>query len=324
MCSLTWSAKVALMAQTSPDATLIADLLATALSVRPHEVAAIREGGDHTVWRAASPPLTFFVKCGRRDAFDLEAWACREARTLGVPAPEVVAIEAEPDDFPVPYLILRELPGIPLLDQRVPREIRASGLRDAGQLLRKIHDLRLPGYGWADSDRFRSTASVEGREESWLEEVARGFHWGLEYIDEHRVLESRDVDVLRSGFANAQPFLTDFADGRFLHGDLQVNHILVDPAHGAVTGVLDWGDLQVGDPVWEIAILGAWVPSVVPLFLEGYEPDGNIRRRIEALLPFYRAYRHVWGYRLGESMGWDESVRLPLLREVVSEIAGGS
>ena len=37
------------------------------------------------------------------------------------------------------------------------------------------------------------------------------------------------------------------------HGDLHVRHILVNPA-GAVTGIIDWGDICRGDPAIDLAI----------------------------------------------------------------------
>jgi aminoglycoside phosphotransferase len=48
----------------------------------------------------------------------------------------------------------------------------------------------------------------------------------------------------------------------FSHQDLGIEHVLVDPVSGAVTGVIDWTDAGVGDPAYDLALilrdLGPW------------------------------------------------------------------
>ena len=41
-----------------------------------------------------------------------------------------------------------------------------------------------------------------------------------------------------------------------LHGDLKPAHVLHDAARGQITGVLDWGDVSLGDPDLDLAVIG--------------------------------------------------------------------
>jgi aminoglycoside 2''-phosphotransferase len=41
-----------------------------------------------------------------------------------------------------------------------------------------------------------------------------------------------------------------------LHSDLKPDHVLHDPASGQLTGVLDWGDVSLGDPDFDLAVCG--------------------------------------------------------------------
>ena len=50
-------------------------------------------------------------------------------------------------------------------------------------------------------------------------------------------------------------------EGAFLHGDLGRMHIYVDREEGDVNGLIDWGDVQVGDPVWDLAITACHLAS---------------------------------------------------------------
>ncbi len=65
-----------------------------------------------------------------------------------------------------------------------------------------------------------------------------------------------------------------------VHGDIAAQNILVDPATGALEGVVDWGDAGWGDPAVEFAKLR--LADVVPV-LRGYRthaPAGNWEARI--------------------------------------------
>lgn len=45
---------------------------------------------------------------------------------------------------------------------------------------------------------------------------------------------------------------------RLLHHDYDADHVLIDPAAGRATGIIDWGDACVGDPAWDFARMWAW------------------------------------------------------------------
>jgi aminoglycoside phosphotransferase (APT) family kinase protein len=43
-----------------------------------------------------------------------------------------------------------------------------------------------------------------------------------------------------------------------LHADIKPAHLLHDPATGALTGLIDWGDASLGHPDFDLAIIGAF------------------------------------------------------------------
>ena len=44
-----------------------------------------------------------------------------------------------------------------------------------------------------------------------------------------------------------------------MHGDLYARHLIVD-AHHTVTGVLDWGDVHLGDPAIDLTLAFTFLP----------------------------------------------------------------
>jgi aminoglycoside phosphotransferase (APT) family kinase protein len=71
-----------------------------------------------------------------------------------------------------------------------------------------------------------------------------------------------------------------------LHGDLHMRHLLVDAA-GALTGVIDFGDVCVGDPAVDLSLLWSLLPPAGRAdFLAEYGPlrdDQLLRARVLAI-----------------------------------------
>jgi aminoglycoside phosphotransferase (APT) family kinase protein len=54
------------------------------------------------------------------------------------------------------------------------------------------------------------------------------------------------------------------------HGDLYVRHLLVDE-QGALCGVIDWGDLHIGNPAVDLSVAHGFLPPAArPAFLRAY------------------------------------------------------
>ena len=72
-----------------------------------------------------------------------------------------------------------------------------------------------------------------------------------------------------------------------VHGDLHVRHVLVD-ARGALSGVIDWGDLCRGDPAIDLSLYWSlFSPPARTALLDACGPvdrDGLLRARVLALL----------------------------------------
>jgi aminoglycoside 2''-phosphotransferase len=68
-----------------------------------------------------------------------------------------------------------------------------------------------------------------------------------------------------------------------LHGDLGPGHVLIEATIPRITGVIDWGDVVIGDPARDfIFVYEDWGRDFLELALEGYgrEPKDRIRPRV--------------------------------------------
>jgi aminoglycoside 2''-phosphotransferase len=106
-----------------------------------------------------------------------------------------------------------------------------------------------------------------------------------------------------------------------LHGDLGPDHVLYDERTGAVTGVIDFGDVTIGDPAWDLVyIYEDYGLDFLDRLLRTYLPDdpGSLLRRLHR---FYVLNSIEWTVRCAEqtSAELDEAmahlVRLRITRE---------
>jgi aminoglycoside phosphotransferase (APT) family kinase protein len=69
----------------------------------------------------------------------------------------------------------------------------------------------------------------------------------------------------------------------FSHNDLGIEHVLVDPATGAVTGVIDWSDAAIVDPAFDFGLLHRDLgPAALDAALDAYggAPDALRERAV--------------------------------------------
>jgi aminoglycoside 2''-phosphotransferase len=75
-----------------------------------------------------------------------------------------------------------------------------------------------------------------------------------------------------------------------LHADIKPEHLLHDPSSGALTGILDWGDVSLGHADFDLAIIGAFCGSHT---LQGLldRLDAADAERASASIPFLLTVR---------------------------------
>ena len=228
--------------------------LAAALWPEAGPVRRIGSGADHVAYAVGDDLVV------RVDVEPEPERVAREAALLGVvaevspvPVPEVVA--ADPAEG---WLAQRRLPGVPLLEVPESRRQVRTVAAVLGGLLAALHAVpaeRVDGIAEVDE-----TPAAE-----WLAETAE--------LAEGIIVElPADVGRAIDRFIRAAP--PPPAPGPVLaHDDLGIEHVLVDPATLAVTGVIDWSDAGLADPAHDFGlILRDLGPAALDAALEGYGP----------------------------------------------------
>jgi fructosamine-3-kinase len=207
------------------------------------------------------------------------------ASDSGVRVPELVAAT---DDA----LAMRWVDGVTLRDHP-----RADAWRDTGAQVRRAHDRggRPPfgtGFGGFNPSRPTWRSFFELFADEMLSACERDLGLPREVGDRIR-------DGLRATAGLDAPLIV------WCHGDLQPEHVLVDPSTDRVTAIIDWADHGPGDFVWDVAVLTIDHSEHREPFLHGYGATPAQRDALDALLPLYSAVR-----LLGEA-GWLAEHGLP-------------
>jgi aminoglycoside phosphotransferase (APT) family kinase protein len=196
-----------------------------------------------------------------------EAWAIAQCRAVGVPAPDVLLVEMLAiGGQPREVMVQRRVPGRALseIESTLTPEQRALVWRQAGATLGAIHSIRVGGF-------YKRHADGSWDFPDWQSIVERSI---VDRTSEKPLLiqagfRAVEVDQLLHMLAEGQAL---FADQQpvLCHADFLPGHLFVDDEL-KLTGVIDFGEFQGGEPILDFANLSMNCPEVDLAWLQaGY------------------------------------------------------
>lgn len=266
----------------------LADLMATVLDVshvEVHDVQRLSGGASRETWafdveHAAGVESLILRRAPTADGDGglmlLEAAALREAARAGVPAPEVLAAEADPAVLDAPFLVMRRVSG-ETIARRILREEAFADVRprladQCGAILGALHTMdptALPGAPEVDVlTDLRATFEA-------ADVASPALELALRWLAANRPEQSRRTVV---------------------HGDFRHGNLIIDP--DGVRAVLDWERVHIGDPMEDLG----WL--CVRAWRFGAQlPVGGFGRYED----LFAAYERASGYRVDPRVvGWWE------------------
>ena len=273
----------------------VAAFVARTLGCEATRVVRVDAFATNAVYAVDADGCRFVVKASRmHEAVRAEAWACARGAAAGCAAPAILGRGRLGTDDRMSAFIMRHVAGWPIVAGH-------PAFPEVGVGLRRLHDVRLPGFGWLAEAAWDERGDCALRHCSWL-----GFLQGI----------CGDVRSLAGSYAVAAPVAAAVAAaldthaaalaavvvGSLCHGDLKTAHLLVEA--GRLAGVIDWGDAVAGDPLWDIARFAHRADGgAVSLLLEGYDPERALVNELAWRVPLYsvlwRLVDAIVAHRLG-------------------------
>lgn len=184
------------------------------------------------------------------------------APRLPLPVPQPMFVGHPTDAYPWPFAGYQMLPGRTACSAILDDDQRAAMARPLARFLATLHTIPV-----ADATRYGAGPDTIARLDL-VRRVPRA-RADLARLAERRLVEDIDpfLTILDSAPANYAP-----AADTLVHGDLYARHLLVDD-DGGLAGVIDWGDVHLGDRAVDLAIAHTFLPPVAhEAFLDAYGP----------------------------------------------------
>jgi len=187
------------------------------------------------------------------------------AKHLPIPIPVPEFVGEPTDSYPFVWAGYEYLPGQPGNYRKWTPRHRAALARPLGKFLRALHGIEIPAdvLYWAPRDEIARSEmktrmpKMEERLDKLPSIIPSVDPAAIRTIT-HRLIEKEEIAQ-----SSSQPLT-------WVHGDFSCRHILVDEQR-RIMGVIDWGDVHVGEPSLDLSILYTFLPAVArPDFVDEY------------------------------------------------------
>jgi aminoglycoside 2''-phosphotransferase len=192
------------------------------------------------------------------------------------------------------FTVHTRVPGVELTRvawERRPTAVRRRLAGELGGFLTALHALPTAPAEQCAVPRL-DAASDAARLRSALARLAARFP--------HLVTKRLHEDIDRLLVAWAAPPAAA-ARAVLLHGDLSPEHVLFDPRRNRLTGIIDFGDLAIGDPARDfIYVYEDFGPDLLAEVLDAY-PHGQRRAFVERIRMWYLLETIAWTDTRGDT-----------------------
>jgi hygromycin-B 7''-O-kinase len=177
-----------------------------------------------------------------------------------------------------PYFLMECRPGARIADvwSEVPPGDRERIAEQLGRMTRTLHEFPVERLSWPDASA-----------QAWREFVARQVAGCVHHHRQKGSLPVHLLEQLPGYLASVGPLCPPDFHPRLLNCDITEDHVLLSPVRGRweITGWIDFGDAQIGDPEYEWVAVGlgalAAEADLMRRFLAayGWEPPGEAFNR---------------------------------------------
>ena len=255
----------------------------------PVRAACLGEGGDSTAFDVNDVWVFRFPKHGDAERQLLVERQILPSLSESSPLPiPVFTFHGDPSPaFPRHFAGYRKLAGVPgseLDPARVPFPVLAPAI---GRFLSWLH-----AFPVGDAAR---RGVVREPVDSLIEEIRAQTLADFDLLN--TVAPEAPLEVWRTYITGAMTTARPPAP-LLVHNDVSAEHILLDEAARTITGVIDWGDVAIGDPAVDLAGVFHWggqafVDAVLPAY------QGPADEELVSRARFLAACRGVEDVRFG-------------------------
>lgn len=265
---------------------------------------------DHLVFRLLTDDKRVLVCRINADVlvaehFPTEAALYRKWRAAGIPSPEIYNVTLREKPEGLDHMVLESV-GTSDLEKHLVQhpEDAIEYARASGAFLSRFHTVPVLGFGMLTLKE----GSLEGSHRTWREALQVRAEETLTYLTKHKILSVEHAEKIRSALARHQELL-ELPHGVTLHGDYHNANIIIDSAKRTVVAAVDLSQAKAGDPLYDIAFYGTYVPSeTFAAFCEGYFSHAKKPADFEKKLAIYQLRIYLSKVKLRKRFGYDDRI----------------
>jgi aminoglycoside phosphotransferase (APT) family kinase protein len=216
--------------------------------------------GNHLTFLLSHAGRDWFVRVEdgpeQDDYLEVESHLLREVALLGVPAPQVLFVDATRRDVPFAWHILERIPhpdlNLLLKQGRLDPALVGEQIGDA---IARWQELPLTGFGPFDVEVLRARGACAGFHSSYAAYFFLQLDRHLDFLRRHEFLTAEFIAALRSEIDQHRALL-DLEHGCLVHKDLALWNLLGTPEQ--VHAFIDWDDAVAGDPLDDVSLLACF------------------------------------------------------------------
>lgn len=227
------------------------------------------------------------------------------ARSHGIPTPKTHFLSAGEPGAKVNFQILELIDRSPVDRYHKDGTLDLPGTgRQLGGILRKLHRIPTPGFGFFDTQRIRRDGSLHGLQPSYASYFQTRIDEHLAYLGQKGFLDGSTLADLRSILREHEGALA-LEQGSLVHRDPALWNILGTPA--SVEALIDWDDAVSGDPADDLGMLLCFYDaSFMRPLLEGYAGRDTLEPSFIRRIWLHMLRNMLWKAQLRHAMGYFE------------------
>jgi aminoglycoside phosphotransferase (APT) family kinase protein len=276
------------------------------------DVKPLRVDGNHLAFTVCHADQEYFFRAddggGDDDYMLAESALMGLAADAGVPVPRVVHTDVDRIRCPFRFQIMECCPDPCLNAHHKAGTLNSHAVAtQLGLYLRRLHTIRLDGFGFVDTRLLRRTGRIRGLDASYRDYFHKRFDDHLNYLRRHNLLSGDDCDEVRSLFRRNESRL-DRTHGVLVHRDMALWNVLGTPDR--ITAIIDWDDAVGGDPADDLGILGCFydddfMNALTESYWDGAKPPEDFVCRVE----LHTLRNMLWKTMLRHALGYFEKDR---------------
>ncbi|KKT86700.1 MAG: hypothetical protein UW86_C0024G0001 [Microgenomates group bacterium GW2011_GWA1_Microgenomates_45_10] len=210
----------------------------------------VSKGYSSLVYRAHLGDKVIFIRINKDPrVFGVELLGYKAFKEQGIPVPEVISCLENPPSIGRSTMIMSSAEGIEMREADISPEQSASIYQNLGELLRKIHNIKLKGFGTPRVNNEELEGEFASWKDYWGSKEAHN-QIGINFLLRRKLItpdEAKKIEKVYNEIASL-----DFGQASLLHRDMQYAHLFIK--EGKISDIIDLGSLIAGDPRYDIAM----------------------------------------------------------------------